>query len=424
MKDLVDRLHREHAGALTALLTRVFGPTDLDRVESVVRSAFDGALEGWPSKGVPDDPLGWLVTRARRRSVDELRRLQRARANELPDAEPDPALEAVASAWEGPRGEARSGALLWAAIGEGVLRMMYVVCHPSLTLIEQMGMLLRELGGYEIEAVARALSIETGDMGGRFLHARQTLRAARVSFDLPEPEELAGRTEEIFRALHALFIEGTTARGPLEADRAALCLESIRLAEMGLAGPAPLGGSPPLHALAALMLLQAARLPARVDADGALIPLPAQDRSRWDRALLARGIEHLEAAAGEGGEYQLEASIAACHALAPSSADTDWGRVVSHYDRLVALGPSPLLHLNRALAIGLAGEAERGIAELALVEREPRIDDFGFVREATADLGAARHDLPGVLDSYRRAIQLAPTEAERRLFRRRLAELA
>ena len=423
MKELVERLHREHAGALTALLTRVFGPTDLDRVESVVRAAFDDALDGWPSKGAPDDPLGWLVTRARRRSVDELRRLQRARANELPEAEPDPALEAVASAWEGPEAEAASGALLRGEIGEDVLRMMYVVCHPSLTLIEQMGMLLRELGGYEVEEVARVLSIETGDMTGRFLHARQTLRAARASFDLPGPEDLPARTEEIHRALHALFIEGTTARGPLEADRAALCLEAVRLAEMALAGPAPLGGSPPLHGLVALMLLQAARLPGRIDADGALIAMPAQDRSRWDRELVARGMQHLEAA-GQGSEYQLEASIAACHALAASFDQTDWPRMVARYDELAALAPSPLVQLNRAVAIGLGGDVERAIAELALVDAEPRASDFGFARAATGDLEAGRRDLPGLLDAYQRGIQLAPTEVERRLFRRRLAELA
>lgn len=423
MKDLLDRLHREHAGALTALLTRVFGPTDLDRVESAVRAAFDDAVEGWPSKGVPDDPLGWLVTRARRRSVDELRRLQRARANELPEAEPDPTLEAVASAWEGPGAEARSGALLRAEIGEDVLRMMYVVCHPSLTLIEQMGMLLRELGGYEVEEVGRVLSIETNDMAGRFLHARQSLRVARASFDLPGPDDLPARTDEIHRALHALFLEGTTARGPLEVDRAALCLEAVRLVEVALAGPAPLGSSPPLHGLAALMLLQAARLPARVDADGALIPMPAQDRSRWDRDLIARGMEHLEAA-GEAGEYQLEASIAARHALAASFDDTDWPRIVSHYDGLAALGPSPLVQLNRAIAIGLGGDVERGVAELAPVEAEPRASDFGFARAATADLEAGRRDLPAVRDAYQRGIQLAPTEVERRLFRRRLAELA
>lgn len=419
MNELVDRLYRESAGALTASLTRLFGPAQLDRVESLVHDAFAAAMEAWPVSGPPDNPLGWLMTVARRRAIDELRRMGRARsreADEEVDAAPAEAISAAGASGPHLRGE----------LADDLLRMMFVACHPSLSLESQVALTLRTLCGFEVENLARALLVDEAAMEKRLVRARQTLRAERVAFDLPPPAELAARTDGVLRALYVLFSEGYSARAGLEPIRAELCHEAIRLVELLLAEPSPLARAPAVHALAALMLLLAARLPARVDAGGELLLLSEQDRTRWDGALIARGLAHLAASAEgpEMTEYHLEAGIAACHALAPSCAATDWPRIVGYYDRLLQLNPSPVIRLNRAIAVAFAVGPEQGLDELAQLEREPRLEEYGLLRAARADLHARLGDTPRARAAYQRAIELAATEPERRLLRRRLAELA
>jgi RNA polymerase sigma-70 factor (ECF subfamily) len=418
MKELVDRLYRESAGALTASLTRLLGPAHLDRVESLVHDAFAAAMEAWPASGPPDNPVGWLMTVARRRAIDELRRMQRARAREGDDEVEDAPAEPAPAGAPGPhlRGE----------LADDLLRMMFVACHPSLSLESQVALTLRALCGTAVENLARALLVDAAAMEKRLVRARQTLRAEQVTFDLPPPAELAARTDGVLRALYVLFSEGYSARAGSEPIRAELCHEAIRLVELLLAEPGPLARAPSVHALAALMLLLAARLPARVDAAGELLLLSEQDRARWDGALIARGLVHL-AASAEGkelSEYHLEAGIAACHALAPTCAATDWPRIVGYYDRLLELNPSPVIRLNRAIAVGYAEGPEQGLDELARLEREPRLEEYGLLRAARADLHARLGDTPRARAAYQRAIELAATEPQRRLLRRRLAELA
>jgi len=419
-----DRVYRDSAGALIAALTRLFGPGQLDRVESVAQEAFTIAMERWPDEGVPDHPVAWLLTVARRRAVDELRRMQRARAREDLDADPDAGAGADADA-DAAVDDAVAAALRPGEIADDLHRMMFVACHPSLGLESQLALTLRTLCGFEVENLARALLVDTAAMDRRLVRARQTLRAERVSFDLPPLAELDARTGAVLRALHALFGDGYSARPGAEPVRAELCQEAIRLVELLLAGPGPLAGAPSVHALAALMLLLAARLPARVDA-GEPELLCGQDRALWDPELLSRGLVHLAASAAgdEVSEYHLEAGIAGCHALAPSFAATDWRRIVGHHDWLLELDPSPVIRLNRAIAVGLADGPEAGLAELVPLERLPRLDQYGLLRAVRADLDAHLGDVPHARAAYVRAIRMAATDAERRLLRRRLAELA
>jgi RNA polymerase sigma-70 factor (ECF subfamily) len=413
MHELIDRVYRESAGALTSALTRLLTPAHLDRVESLVHDAFTAAMEAWPESGVPDNPAAWLMTVARRRALDELRRIRRARERDEVDADPADPTDADAPVL---RGE----------IADDLLRMMFVACHPSLSLESQVALVLRTLCGFEVESLARALLVDPAAMEKRLVRARQTLRAENVSFDLPPPPERDARTGAVLRALYVLFSEGYSARGGDQPIRAELCQEAIRLVELLAASGSPVAGAPAVRALAALMLLLAARLPARVDASGNLVLLSEQDRTRWDRALIARGLARLadSAEGDEVTEYHLEAGIAACHALAPSCADTDWRRIVSYYDRLLALNPSPVIRLNRAIAIGFAEGAEAGLDEMAHLEREPRLEEYGLLRAARADLHARMGDIRQARAAYERAIVLSSTEAERRLLRRRLAELA
>lgn len=412
MKELIDRVYRENAGALTSALTRLLTPAHLDRVESLVHDAFATAMETWPASGVPDNPAAWLMTVARRRALDELRRMRRARDRD--DADADPAIEADAAP------------VLRGEIADDLLRMMFVACHPSLSLESQIALTLRTLCGFEVENLARALLADPAAMEKRLVRARQTLRAEQVAFDLPPPDERAARTGAVLRALYVLFSEGYSARAGDEPIRAELCREAIRLVELLVADSSPLAGAPAVRALAALMLLLAARLPARVDQDGNLLLLSEQDRSRWDRGLVARGLAQLSGSAegDEVTEYHLEAGIAACHALAPSCADTDWRRIVGYYDRLLELNPSPVIRLNRAIAIGYADGPEQGLDQLAQLEREPRLEEYGLLRAARADLHARLGDTRRARAAYERAIELSATEPERRLLRRRLAELA
>jgi RNA polymerase sigma factor (sigma-70 family) len=412
VKQLIERVYRENAGALTSALTRLLTPAHLDRVESLVHDAFAAAIETWPESGVPDNPAAWLMTVARRRALDELRRMQRARERE--DGEADPAIDPVAAP------------VLRGEIADDLLRMMFVACHPSLTLESQVALTLRTLCGFEVENLARALLSDPAAMEKRLVRARQTLRAEKVAFDLPPPDERASRTGAVLRALYVLFSEGYSARAGDEPIRAELCRDAIRLVELLVADESPLAGAPAVRALAALMLLLAARLPARVDSDGNLLLLSEQDRSRWDRGLIARGLAHLSGSAegDEVTEYHLEAGIAACHALAPSCADTDWRRIVGYYDRLLELNSSPVIRLNRAIAVGYADGPEQGLDELARLEREPRLEEYGLLRAARADLHARLGDTRRAREAYERAIELGATEPERRLLRRRLAELA
>ena len=392
MRDLLDRLYREHAGGLHARLARLCGPGRLELVEAAVHDAFASALTAW-SSGAPDNPPAWLYTAARNRALDVLRRETRFPSDEVTDQPADPPEPRLA-------GE----------LPDDLLAMMFVACHPALPLESQVALTLRTLCGLEVPAIAGALLQTEAAVEKRLVRARQELREAGVAFEVD-----VGRLDAVLAVLYVLFAEGYA--------RADLCADAIRLAELLAAHPAT--SAPRVHALCALFHLQASRLAARV-ADGHLVALADQDRARWDRVAIGRGLAHL-AASSRGDEltaYHLEAGIAACHATAPTFAATDWRRIVGYYDRLLALGGSPVVAVNRAIAIGFADGADAGLAALKQLAREPRRAGSPLVDAATADLRARSGDTTRARAAYRRAIELATTDAERRFLERRLSELA
>jgi RNA polymerase sigma factor (sigma-70 family) len=406
---LVERVYRESVPTLAAVLTRTLGPGRLDSVEAIIHDAFVTALDVWTERGVPDNPGAWLMTVARHRALDLLRRTRPHDAAELDDLPAAPAEPPVL------RGE----------IADDLLRMLFVACHPALSLESQIALALRTLCGFESGQIARALLCDEAAVDKRLVRARQTLREAAVDFQLPEDRpELRARQGSVLRVLYVLFSEGYSARRGERAIHQDICHEAIRLVGL-LLERAELATSE-VHALAALMMLQASRLPARLDAENNLLTLAEQDRSRWDRALVSAGLRQLAASAhGEAlGEYHLEAGIAACHAVAPRIDATDWRRIVAYYDSLLALNDSPVIRLNRAIAVGYADGPEVALRELARLASDPRLEQYGLLEAAEADLRARKGDTRRARAAYQRAIELVATEPERQLLRRRMAELA
>ncbi len=393
-----DALYREHAPFLIASLAHAFGPHRLDVIEAGVQEAFVAALEAW-GETPPERPAAWLHEVARRRVIDALRRAARF-------APPDE-LDAIEAVPDPPTGD------------DALLRMMFVCCHPALPVESALALALRTLCGFPVPALCRALYADEAAIAKRLLRARQTLRELGVELELTDDVEL--RLDAVLRTLYVLFLEGYSVHAGEQQIDEDLCRTAIRLHELVLERfPTPRG-----HALHALFLLQTARLAARVDEAGNLVSLDRQDRTRWDRGMIETGLAHLAtASAGDAmSPYHVEAAIAACHALAPVYDATDWARIVALYDRLLALQPSPVVAMQRAIAIGHAHGPKVGLRALQQVAGDARLDDDPVLAAAIGQLQAQRGDKRAARTAYRRALELAGTEPERRFLEDRLAEL-
>jgi len=401
MVDL-DALYRAHAPEMTASLMGAFGARRLDLIEAAVQEAFIAALESWQDE-VPERPGAWLQVTARRRVIDAIRRAAWMRPGESPDE-----VEAAPAT---------------ADPDEALLKTMFVCCHPAIPLESAVALALRTLCGFPLPALRRALRLDEAALEKRLMRARQVLREAHVELELEGDDgELAGRIDGVLRTLYVLFFEGYSAHaGDAQIDEE-LCRTAIRLNGLLLASRF---ATPRGHALQSLFLLQAARLASRVDPAGDLIPLDRQDRARWDRAMIAEGLEQLgRAATGDAlSAFHLEAAIAACHALAPAYADTDWRQIVALYDQLLAMGPSPIIALQRAIAIGRADGARAGLRALEALVGNDRLKDDPVLAAAIGELEAQRGNARAARAAYRRALALAGTAPERRFLEERLAAL-
>jgi RNA polymerase sigma-70 factor (ECF subfamily) len=396
----LDELYRAHAPEITASLAKAFGAHRLDLIEAAVQEAFVAALESW-REAAPDRPAAWLQTVARRRLIDALRR---AAVFAPPDALDE--LEAPA-----PQGGG----------DDALLKMIFVCCHPALPVESALALALRTLCGFPIAALARALYSDEAAIEKRLARARQLVRDAHVELEL-DAGEVEARLDHVLRTLYVLYLEGYSAHAGERQIDEELCRTALRLSAMLLAGPF---ATPRGHALHALFCLQLARFAARLDDAGDLVPLDRQDRARWDRALIDDGLAQLAAAASGDAisPYHLEAAIAACHALAPSHAATDWGRIVALYDQLLALQPSPVVALQRAIALGQAQGPRSGLRALRDLEGNDRLDAEPVLAAAIGQLEAQRGDVGAARSAYRRALELAGTEPERRFLAEKLAEL-
>lgn len=414
-RELEEHLFRREAGRMVAALTRIFGPHNLALAEDVVQDSFCRALTVWRSRGLPENPSAWLMATAKNRALDVIRRERTARtfAPELGrrlDSE-SAASAAVQEAFAAP------------AIRDEQLRMMFSCCHPRLSHDVQVALVLNLLCGFGAGEIAAAFLVGRAAVEKRLARGKKALARVRRLFDLADAD-FVHRLGAVRRALYLLFNEGYHGASAESAVRASLCHEALRLVAL-LRDHAP-AAVPETDALAALLCLHGARLPARLDPEGDLHPFGDQDRSRWDERLLAEGLALLErsAAGATLSAYQVEAAIAAAHAAAPSAAETDWAGVVSLYDRLMAIAPSPVVALNRAIAIGQRDGPEPGLEAIRSID-DPgsRLTRYPFLPAAIAELALARGDRATAREQFGAALALARNPTERRFLEKRMRTL-
>jgi RNA polymerase sigma factor (sigma-70 family) len=346
---------------------------DLSLAEDVAQEALVAALERWPETGIPENPGAWLMTTAKNRALDYLRwRQMRERKHELLEHEPEPSAEPEIEPDED--------------VGDDLLRLMLISCHPVLSTEARAALTLRLLGGLTTTEIARAFLVPEPTIAQRIVRAKRTLAEARVPFELPRDRELAARVPSVLEVIYLVFNEGYAATRGEDWMRAELCDDALRMARI-LAELLPHEAE--VHGLVALMELHASRARARVDASGAPILLLEQDRARWDRLLIQRGLAALaraEALAQPLGPYTLQAAIAACHARARTGAETDWKRIVALYDALVELTRSPVVELNRAVAVAMAFGPAAGLELVDELNDEPALRDYHLLPAVRGDL--------------------------------------
>jgi RNA polymerase sigma-70 factor, ECF subfamily len=403
----VTKAFREDWGQIVATLIRLTG--DWDLAEECAQDAFAQALQRWPRDGVPRRPGAWLTTTARNRATDRLRR-EAVGAAKLREA-------AMLSIRDAPGDDA-------AAVGGGPddrLRLMFTCCHPALAFEAQVALTLRTLAGLTTAEIARAFLVSEDTMSKRLVRAKGKIRNAGIPFRVPPAHLLAERTASVLGVLYLLFNEGYAASAGADLVRQNLTAEAIRLART-LAQMLP--DEPEAGGLLALLLLHDARRAARTDAAGELVPLEDQDRSRWDASQIAEGTRLLEAALQRGrpGPYQVQAAIAACHSTAAEAAATDWAQIAALYGRLARLVPSAVVRLNRAVAVGMRDGPAAGMALVEQLERAGELAGYHLLPATRADLLRRLGRRDEAAAAYREALELAPTEPERRYLARRLTE--
>lgn len=398
----VEAVWRMESPRVIAVLARML--RDVGLAEELAQDALVAALEHWPRAGLPDRPGAWLMATAKRRAIDALRhrRLQQDRHASI-------AHELEGSAMPGPEADEH----LEDEIGDDLLRLMFVACHPVLPRDSRVALTLRLLGGLSTAEIARAFLVPEPTVAQRLVRARRTLAESEVPFEVPRGAEMAERLASVLEAIYLVFNEGYAATAGPEWMRPSLCEEALRLGRV-LAGLAP--REPEVHALVALMELQASRLRARALADGTPVLLLDQDRSRWDPLLIGRGLASLgraEALGGADGCYALQAAIAACHARARTAAGTDWLRIAALYGRLAAVLPSPVVELNRAVAVGMAAGPAAGLAIADELQSVPALARYPLLPAVRGDLLFRLGELDRAREQFERAAELTQNAREK-----------
>jgi RNA polymerase sigma factor (sigma-70 family) len=398
---VVEAVWRIESARIVAGLARMVH--DVGLAEELAQDTLVIALEQWPVTGVPQHPGSWLMATAKHRAVDLLRRQSRYRQKleEIGRTTPEAVDPDVA-------------ANLDDYVGDDLLRLIFTTCHPVLSTEARVALTLRLLGGLTTDEIARAYLVSESTVGQRITRAKRTLAEKKVAFELPPPAEAAERLASVLEAVYLIFNEGYSATAGDDWMRPALCEEALRLGRL-LATLAP--HEPEVHGLVALMELQASRIPARTGPDGAPILLQDQDRRRWDRLLIRRGLAALARADGAVGPYVLQASIAACHARAARSEETDWTRIAALYEVLAHVSPSPVVDLNRAVAVGHAHGPARGLEIVDAL----RLPDYPLVPAVRGDLLARLGRDAEARSEFRRAAAMTRNARQRSLFEARAA---
>jgi RNA polymerase sigma-70 factor (ECF subfamily) len=403
----IDKIYRKDSRRIFATLIRLLG--DFERAEEALHEAFRAAMEKWPSEGLPQNPVAWLVSAGRFKSIDKQRRDQRfEHLEDRPDiseslADQAPALDEKEE------------------LEDDRLRLVFTCCHPALAPDAQVALTLREVCGLATEEIAAAFLTPAPTMAQRIVRAKAKIRDANIPYQVPAREELPARLESVLRVVYLVFNEGYSASSGDSATRADLSGEAIRLGRLIV----ELAPEPEAQALLALMLLHESRRETRATADGELILLDEQDRSRWNRAFIEEGAALVRIAFGSPsiGAYSLQAAIAAVHAEAPTPADTDWREIVGLYDLLLRVTPSPIVALNRAVAIAMRDGPEAGLADLDQLLANGELEGYQLAHAVRADFYRRLGRNAEARAAYQKAIQLTAQAPARRFLEKRLAAL-
>ena len=407
----IEAVWRIESAKVIAGLTRMVG--DVGLAEDLAQDALVAALERWPESGVPDNPGAWLMATAKHRAIDSLRR------GKLLDRKHVELGHELEARRESPEGDLH--AALDDHVGDDLLSLMFTACHPVLTTEARVALTLRLLGGLATDAIARAFLVPKATIAQRIVRAKRTLAAARVPFEVPRGPDLAARLSSVLEVIYLIFNEGYSATAGDDWMRPALCEDALRLGRI-LAGLAP--QEPEVHGLVALMELQASRAAARVGPAGEPNLLLDQDRGRWDHLLIRRGLAALERAEAPGGgygPYALQAAIAACHARARTPEETDWTRIVALYDALSQLLHSPVVELNRAVALGMAFGPAAGLEVVDTLTAEPSLERYHLLPAVRGDLLHKLGRYTEARAEFERAASLTRNARERTLLLERAA---
>jgi RNA polymerase sigma factor (sigma-70 family) len=410
----IDAVWRIESPRLIASLTRLVG--DVGLAEDLAQDALVAALERWPQSGVPDKPGAWLMATAKHRAIDLLRRRTlHQRKQDQVGHELEYRHEAAAPDLD---------AAIDDPVGDDLLRLIFIACHPVLSTEARVALTLRLLGGLTTQEISRAFLVPEATLAQRIVRAKRTLAEAKVPFEVPRGEELGARLASVLEVVYLIFNEGYSATAGEDWVRPALCEDALRLGRI-LAELAPL--EPEVHGLVALMEIQASRLRARVGPSGEPVLLLDQDRGRWDQLLIRRGLAALERAeslGGAAGPYVLQAAIAACHARARAAEETDWRRIAALYGELAALTPSPIVELNRAVAVAMAEGPAAGLAIVEPLRAEPSLKSYHLLPSVLGDLLAKLGRLDEARAEFERAASLTRNAKERELLLDRAAAAA
>jgi RNA polymerase sigma factor (sigma-70 family) len=407
---IVEHLFRHEGAKMVATLTRIFGIEHLNLAEDVVQEALARALQTWPFYGIPKNPSAWIMRASRNLALDVVRRRKvfqnkQAEIVRLMDRDAGAPDEAIFSEDE---------------IRDDRLRLMFVCCHPAIPAEGQVALALKTLCGFSVAEIGHAFLTTEAAIAKRLTRAKQKIHQARIPFEIPAGKELGQRLDRVLQSLYLLFNEGYKASSGENLVREELCEEAVRLTE-SLAGH-PAGNQPKTHALLALMLLNAARNPTRMDTEGNLLRLQEQDRMRWDKSMIARGMFHFgQSAAGEAlSEYHLQAGIAACHCAAKNYESTDWQKILSLYDRLIEFDQSPVVALNRAVVIANIHGPKAGLQAVRDVRDLDKLSSYYLLYAVLGEFETRSGNLQAATEQFRKSFELAETKSERAFLLKRL----
>jgi RNA polymerase sigma factor (sigma-70 family) len=402
---LTEHLFRVEAGNLVSALTGVFGIDRLQLAEDVVQEALVRALRTWPYYGIPKNPAAWITQTAKNLAFDVLRREKFFREKQTEIA-------LSVERWSGDS-VADDSPLFDTEIKDDRLRLIFACCHPLIPQEAQTALALRTLCGFSAAEIAKAFLTTEAAIAKRLTRTRQKIRQLRIPFEIPSGEEFSGRLNGVLQTLYLLFNEGYKASSGENLVREDLCHEAIRLAT--LLAEHPLANQPRTHALVALMLLNTARLPARVDTEGNILRLKDQERSKWSRPMIEHGITHLgQAAAGdELSEYHIQAGIAACHCMADDYQSTDWSRILALYDQWTKINDSPVVALNRAVAVANVRGPAAGIEAVEAIENRGGLDSYYLLYAVLGEFEAQLHHWEAAAAHFRKALRLTEVKSER-----------